>query len=320
MQRRTFLSTSTALAAATTAQALADAPMPMAKLGKTGLQVSRYCVGGYHMRVNGEETAIAIIRRARELGVNFFDSARLYHNGASDVAYGKAFSPAERQKVMLMSKAQVYSYDGAMKLLEETLRDMKTDYLDLWTCHQVATMQEVDQIFAPKGALEAFVKAKQQGKVRHIGFSGHRDPEVHQRLITSTNEWETVQMPINLIDPHYLSFINNVLPKARAKGMGVLAMKSNAMGQITKQSVAKIEDCLRFTWSQDVDLLVSGAETVAQLEQNIGVLKSLKKMSAGEQKTLLSSTAKGLIGSGVEKYKKPETKQAFFYRDGVPVG
>jgi len=151
---------------------------------------------------------------------------------------------------------------------------------------------------------QAFVKAKEQGKVRHIGFTGHQDPEVHQRLLRSFDGWETVKHPVNLIDQHHLSFIDNVLPKVRAKGLGMLAMKSNAMGEIGKQNVASIEDCLRFTWSQDIDTLVSGVETVEQLEQNIGVLKTMKKMSKEEMTTLLSRTKQGPTGAGVEKYKR----------------
>ena len=165
-------------------------------------------------------------------------------------------------------------------------------------------MKEVDQILGPGGSLQAFVKAKEQGKVRHIGFTGHHDPDVHQRLLRSFDGWETVQHPVNLIDQHHLSFIDNVLPKVRAKGLGMLAMKSNAMGEIGKQNVASIEDCLRFTWSQDIDTLVSGVETVEQLEQNIGVLKTMKKMSKEEMTTLLSRTKQGPTGAGVEKYKR----------------
>lgn len=319
MRRRTFLQTA-ALSAAARMELLADTPMPTATLGKTGLKISRFVVGGYHMNVQGEENATKIIHRAIDLGVNFFDSANLYHKGKSDEIYGRALEGGRRQKVMLMTKCEVYSRDGAMKTLEEQLRRMKTDYLDLWACHQVSEHKEVDQILAANGSLEAFVKAKQQGKVRHIGFTGHHDPSIHLRLLEATDVWETVQMPINLIDPHYLSFITNVLPVARKKGLGVLAMKSNAMGSITKQQVAKIEECLQFTWSQDVDAVVSGVETVEQLEANILTLKTMKKMTPQEISVLLHKTKQGKTGSQVEQYKVKE-KGAFAgpcHRDGEP--
>ncbi|NWF85622.1 MAG: aldo/keto reductase, partial [Bryobacteraceae bacterium] len=293
MQRRDFILTAASLKLA------AEAPMPMKTLGKTGLRVSRYVVGGYHMNVQGEAMATRIIHRAMDLGVNFFDSANAYHKGQSDEIYGRALAGGRRQKVFLMTKCELYSRKEAMALLETQLKRMKTDYLDLWQCHQVSEMKEVDQILGPGGSLEAFVEAKKQGKVRHIGFTGHRDPQVHLRLLAATDAWETIQMPVNCVDPHYLSFLKNVLPEARKKGLGVLAMKSNAMGTITKASVARIEECIRFTLSQDVDTLVSGAETVEQLEQNIGVVKSMTPMSPAEVETLLSRTGRGPVGSKI---------------------
>lgn len=287
-------------------RALAEAPMPMARLGKSGLMVSRFCLGGHHMRVRGEEEAIRIIHRAIELGVNFLDNAALYSKGASEETYGKALAGGKRQKVLVMSKAENRTRDGAMRQLETSLRRMQTDYLDLWQCHQVVEQAEVDQILGPNGALEAFVKAKEQGKVRHIGFTGHRDPAVLQRLLDSFDGWETVQHPVNLIDPHYLSFIHSVLPNIRKKGLGLVAMKTNAMGGIGKQGVASIAECLRFALSQDVDTVVSGVETVAQLEENVLLVKTFRRMSQQEISALLERTRKGPYGSKVERYKRPE--------------
>lgn len=320
MKRRTFLQVSPLALGAAGAAFSADVPMPMTTLGKSGLKVSKYCVGGYHMRVQGEAEGIRVIHRAMELGVNFFDSAYLYHDGGSDETYGKALTDGRRQKIVLMSKAEIRDRDGAMRQLETTLKRMNTDHLDLWQCHQVVTQEEVDQILAPKGALEAFVKAKEQGKVRHIGFTGHADPAVHLRLLNSYDGWETVQCPVNCIDPHYLNFTDNVLPAARKKGLGILGMKSNAMGAIGKARIATIEECLRFAWSQDVDVVVSGAESVAQLENNVGICKSFKKMSKQEISTLLSRTKKGEYGSKIEGYKKKESgaRRMPTHRDGDP--
>ena len=318
MRRRRFLEVSAAVLG-TTARALADGPMPMATLGKSGLRVSRYTLGGYHMRAGGEENAIRMIHRALELGVNFFDSAWHYNDGASDEAYGKALTPSERQKVLLMSKAHFRERDRAMQQLEDTLRRMKTDYLDLWQCHEVTTQQEVDRILGPAGALESFVQAKKQGKARHIGFTGHADPAVHQRLLDAYDGWETVQHPVNLIDPHYLSFIQTVLPNVRKRGLGLLAMKTNAMGPITKNRIATIQECLRFAWSQDIDTVVSGAETPEQLEENVRVLKTLVPMTKDEISALLARTAKGPHGPEIEEYKKkPGTAALLRHRDGQP--
>jgi uncharacterized protein len=309
MDRRTFLQSGSAALAANL-KLLADNPMPMATLGKTGMKVSRLTLGGYHMRVRGEEEGIRIVHRAIDLGVNMFDCAHLYHEGQSEITYGKALQGGLRQKIQLMTKAEIYTYDGAMKELEESLTRMKTDYLDLWCCHQVSKMSEVDQILGPKGSLQAFVDAKKQGKVRHIGFTGHHNPDVHLRLLNAFDGWETVQHPVNLVDPHYLSFINNVLPKVRAKGLGMLAMKSNAMGGITTNKVATIPECLRFTWSHDIDTLVSGVETVGQLEENVLAAKTFKPMPQKEQISLLERTKGGPVGTKVEKYKKEQSEPA----------
>lgn len=319
MNRRTFLQVSSSAVLAADLKALAEAPMPMATLGKSGLRVSRITLGGYHMAVGGEETAVRIIHRAIDLGVNMLDSAHKYHDGGSDTIYGKALKGALRQKVYVMSKAHLRDRDSAMRQLEETLRRMQTDYLDLWQCHEVSTHQEVDRIFGAGGALEAFVAAKKQGKVRHVGFTGHHDPSVHQRLLDGYDGWETVQHPVNLIDPHYLSFIGSVLPQIRKKGLGLLAMKSNAMGGITQNKIAAYAECMRFALSQDVDTLVSGATTIEELEQNVATVKSFRPMSQREQKELLARTRQGLYGSKVERYKKAEAgARHAIHHDGEP--
>jgi uncharacterized protein len=239
-----------------------------------------------------------------------FDSAGKYHDGKSDEIYGKAIDKSTRKNILLMSKAQLRDKVSAMKQLELTLKRMNTDYLDLWCCHEVARMDEVEKIFAPGGSLEAFVEAKKKGMVRHIGFTGHHDPDVHLALLKGFDGWETVQHPVNLVDPHYLSFIHNVLPKVRAKGLGLLAMKSNAIGGIAREKVATIPECLRFSWSHDVDTLVSGVETVQQLEENVLACKTFAKMTPQEMSALLDRTSKGPIGTKVETYKKPEKAAA----------
>jgi aryl-alcohol dehydrogenase-like predicted oxidoreductase len=315
MNRRDFLRASS-LAIASNA-ASADTALPTANLGMTGMRITRLTLGGAHMRFGSEANALAIIRRALELGVTMFDSAHKYNNGESDRCYGKAISAADRKRVFLMSKAELRTRDEAMRQLEETLRAMRTDYLDLWQCHEVTTHAEVDRIFAKGGALEAFVQAKQQGKVRHIGFTGHADPTVHQRMLAGYDGWETVQHPVNLVDPHYLSFIGNFLPKVRAKGLGMLGMKCNAMGGIGRNKIATYAECLRFTLSQDVDTVVSGATTVEELEQNVATVKAFQAMSPQEQAALLERTKKGPTGTRVENYKKTETGGALpAHRDG----
>jgi aryl-alcohol dehydrogenase-like predicted oxidoreductase len=308
MKRREFLTSSVAgaVGAATALPLSAEGEMPMRVLGKSGLNVSRFCLGGFHMAKNGPENAVKIIHRAIDLGVTFFDSAHKYHGGKSDEFYGRALRGGRRQKVLLMSKAELRDEASAMKQLEETLRRTNTDYLDLWQCHEVSTMDEVKKIFGPKGSLGAFVKAKEQGKVRHIGFTGHHDPEVHLALLNGFDGWETVQHPVNLIDPHYLSFIKNVFPKVGAKGLGRIAMKTNAIGNITGNKIATIPECLRFAMAQNPDTIVSGVETVGQLEENVAILKTQKAFTEEEVRQLLSRTGRGPFGSKIEDYKRKE--------------
>lgn len=279
----------------------------MHTLGRTGMKVSYFCLGGFHMRKNGEENGVKMIHHALDLGVNFFDSAHKYHQGESDVTYGKAFAESsKRQRALLMSKAELRTAKEAMQQLEETLQRMKTDYLDLWQCHEVSRMDEVEKIFAPGGSLEAFVKAKEQGKVRHIGFTGHHDPAVHQALMDGYDGWETIQHPVNLIDPHYLSFIENVLPKARKRKLGLIAMKTNAIGHITANNIATIPECLRYAMAQKTDVIVSGVETIEQLEENVATIKHDQPFKKKEIRTLLSRTAAGKIGPEIEQYKRKD--------------
>ncbi len=308
MKRREFLTSAAAgaVGAATALPLSAEGEMPMRILGKSGLNVSRFCLGGFHMAKNGPENAVKIIHRAIDLGVTFLDSAHKYHGGKSDEFYGMALKGGRRQKVLLMSKAELRDEASAMNQLEETLRRAGTDYLDLWQCHEVSTMDEVKKIFGPKGSLGAFVKAKEQGKVRHIGFTGHHDPEVHLALLNGFDGWETVQHPVNLIDPHYLSFIKNVFPKVGAKGLGRIAMKTNAIGNITGNNIATIPECLRFALAQNPDTIVSGVETVEQLEENVAIIKTQKPFTEEEVRQLLSRTSQGPVGSKVEEYKKKE--------------
>lgn len=318
MERRAFLSL-TGAALGAQLKALADTPIPSTTLGKSGLKVTKITLGGYHMRVNGEENAIKMIHRAIDLGITFLDSAHKYHNGESDISYGKALQGGLRKKVILMTKAEHRTREAATKQLEESLTRLKTDYLDLWQCHEVVSHEEVDKILAPGGSLEAFVKAKKDGKVRHIGFTGHADPSVHLRLLESYDGWETIQHPVNLIDQHYLSFIDNVLPRAGMKGLGRIGMKSNAIGNITKNRIASIPECLRFAWSHPIDTLVSGVQTIEELEQNVVSCKTFQPMSFTERHEILARTRSGPTGSKIENYKKKEFGAMHrVHRDGEP--
>src|SRR3954453_20864729 len=234
MRRRTFLSTSAAAGLS-----LGDIPEsqgagiknPKRVFGKTGEKLTIIGQAGGRFPMCSFEDAKAITRRAYDLGINYFDCARIYWNGKSEEVYG-AVLPPFRKKIFLTTKSPERSRAGAEADLEKSLRALKTDYLDLWQIHQVSEMKEVEQIFAPGGAIEAFVAAKKAGKCRFIGFTGHHDPEVHLAMLKHYDKYDTILMPLHAADPSYLSFEKNVLPVAIERGMGIQGMKSTANAKL----------------------------------------------------------------------------------------
>ena len=224
MRRRTFLTTSAVAGAAITARAAATSQpkpgdIPRRVFGKTGEKLTIIGQAGGRFPMITFEEAKAVTQRAYDLGINYFDCARIYWNGKSEEVYG-AVLPPFRKNIFLTSKSPERSRKGAEADLEKSLRALKTDYLDLWQMHQVSEMAEVEQIFAPGGAIEAFEAAKKAGKCRFIGFTGHHDPEVHLAMLKHYDKYDTILMPLNAADPSYLSFEKMVLPIAVQRGMG----------------------------------------------------------------------------------------------------
>ena len=205
------------------------------------------------------EDAKAITLRAYELGVNYFDCARIYWDGKSEEVYGDVLPPF-RKHIFLTTKSPQRSRQGAEADLEKSLRALKTDYVDLWQIHQVSTMDEVEQIFAPGGAIEAFEAAKKAGKCRFIGFTGHHDPEVHLAMLKKYDKYDTILMPLNPADPSYLSFEKNVLPVAVERGMGIQAMKSTANAKLLQ--AISLKDCLSYVLSLPIHCLALGCTTI----------------------------------------------------------
>ena len=218
MRRRTFLGTPAALAIDAAAAPPAT-EIPKRAFGKTGAQLTIIGQAGGRFPMTTYEEAKAVTRRAYDLGINYFDCARIYWNGRSEEVYGDALRDV-RKNIFLTTKSPVRDRKGAEADLEKSLRALKTDYLDLWQIHQVNEMKEVEQIFAPGGAIEAFVAAKKAGKTRFIGFTGHHDPEVHLAMLKRFDAYDTILMPLNPADPHYLSFEQKVLPVAELLHIG----------------------------------------------------------------------------------------------------
>ena len=261
--------------------------LPKRPLGKTGVEVTILGLGGEGiLRTFGQEgEAVSIIQRAIDLGITYFESARAY--SGSESYYGMALKE-RRKDIFLASKSHERTGDGALKHLETTLSMMKTDYLDLWMIHDVRTAKDLDVIFGPKGAIKAFEAAKRNKLARFIGISGHRNPTIISRAL-DLFPFDTVLMPVNPAEPHYWSFLSEVLPKAQGKGMGILGMKTLSRGVCIKIfGVESVENFFRFALTQPISTAVVGCETIVQLEMNIRIARSFQPMPIKEQEILLN--------------------------------
>jgi len=263
--------------------------VPKRLLGKTGDVVSILGLGGEGLLRNygrGEEAA-SLIHRAIDLGVTYFESARAY--AGSESYYGMALGE-RRREIFLASKSHERTLDGALGHLEATLKNMKTDFLDLWMVHDVRTMGDIDQIFGPQGAIKAFESARRNKLIKWIGISGHRNPTILSRAI-DLFPFDTVLIPVNPAEPHYWSFAQEVLPKAQAKGMGILGMKSLSRGVSIKIfGPDSSQDFLRFALTQPVSSIVVGCDTIEQLEMNAKVAQTFRPMTKRGQNILLEKT------------------------------
>jgi aryl-alcohol dehydrogenase-like predicted oxidoreductase len=261
----------------------------MRPLGATGLQVSALALGGYHLgsaSTQGESTEI--VARALDAGINFFDNAWEYHEGESETRLGAALV-GKRDRAVVMTKVCTHGRgkDVAMRMLEESLRRLRTDHVDVWQVHEVIYESDPDLIFAPGGAAEALVQAKRDGKVRFVGFTGHKDPSIHLRMLAHGFPFDTVQMPLNCLDATFRSFEQQVLPEANRRGMGVLGMKSlGGAGEIVKLGAATAHEGLRYAMSLPVATTISGIESLEVLRQNLEVAAGFEPMTADEMQAL----------------------------------
>ncbi|MDX2032554.1 MAG: aldo/keto reductase [Blastocatellia bacterium] len=275
--------------------------IPMRTFGGTGvkLTVIGLASGRFHL-TGSDEDAIALTRRAVELGINYFDTAHTYWGGHSEEIYGRAL-PEFRKKVFLTTKSNKRDRKGAEADLEESLRKMKTDYLDLWQVHEIMTLEEVEKVFAPGGAIEAFEAAKKAGKARFIGFTGHRDPEVHLEMLRRYDKWDTILMPLHIADPLYLSFEKQVLPIAIERKMGIQGMKN--FGNAKLLQTFSVRECLNYVLSLPIHCTTLGCTTTGQLEDDVRIAKSFKPF-AEEQMAALRQRATRIKGPLLEDWKK----------------
>jgi len=263
--------------------------VPQRPLGKTGVQVSALGVGGYHLgSTKDQNEATELVARALDAGINFFDNCWDYHDGLSEERLGTALK-GKRDQAFVMTKVCTHGRgkDVAMQQLEESLRRLQTDHVDLWQIHEVIYYNDPDLIFAPGGAAEALLAAKQQGKVRFVGFTGHKDPSIHLRMLTEDFPFDTVQMPLNCLDATFRSFEARVMPEANRRGIAVLGMKSmGGSGEIVTHGAATPSDALRYAMSLPVATTISGMDSLGVLEQNLGIAKGFQPMKAEDMQSL----------------------------------
>ncbi len=277
-------------------------------LGRTGERVSLIGLGGYHIgQSKDEEESIRIIRRAIDQGVTFMDNSWDYNGGASEMRMGKALRDGYRDKVFLMTKIDGRTKEAAAKQIDESLRRLQTDRLDLLQHHEVIRLEDPDRIFAVDGAQEAVRDAQKAGKVRYIGFTGHKDPSVHLRMLDIAKRhgtrFDTVQMPLNVMDAHFRSFGHQVLPVLLEEGIGPLGMKSMGDKFILKSGVVTPLECLHYTMTLPVSVVITGIDRMEILDQAIEAVRTFEPMTSAQVDALLARTAKPAADGTYELFK-----------------
>ncbi|MGA7341322.1 MAG: aldo/keto reductase [Terracidiphilus sp.] len=319
MRRRTFLTTSAAAGLAACAwgaetEQLKPGDIPKREFGKTGERLTIVGQAGGRFPLCSYEDAKAVTQRAYELGINYFDCARNYWQGRSEQVYGDVLPPY-RKNIFLTTKSSQRTRQGAEADLEKSLQALKTDHVDLWQIHQVMTLDEVEQIFAPGGAIEAFEAAKKAGKCRFFGFTGHHDPQVHLAMLGKYDKYDSILMPLNPADPAYLSFEKTVLPVAVERGMGIQAMKSTANAKLLQ--ALHLKDCLDYVLSLPIHCLALGCTTIGQIEDDVRIAQQFKPLDE-EQLAQIREKAAKFKGPQLEDWKiNTETAAASSYRDGL---
>lgn len=317
MERREFLKSAAGAALVTglgpSAQALASTgEIPRRVLGRTGIPVSVVGIGGYHIGSASvaEEEGIRIIRTALDSGINFLDNCWDYNGGESERRMGKALRDGYRQKAFLMTKIDGRTAVAAQKQLDESLSRLQTDHIDLLQVHEVIRMEDPERVFAAGGAMETLEKARKAGKIRFIGFTGHKNPAMHLHMIeTATHHnftFDTVQMPINVMDSQYNSFAGQVLPVASKLKMGILGMKGLGGGVFLESKTVKPVECLHYAMSQRVDCQITGCDSMKILNQALDLARNFQPMDEAAMKALRTRASSEAVTGELEKYKNSQ--------------
>ncbi len=314
MKRREFIKTATATAAASimtykTAYAETKDGIPHRVLGHTGERLSLVGIGGHHIGRSSvpEKIGIQIIRTALDNGVNFLDNAWDYNDGHSEIRMGKALRDGYRQKAFLMTKIDGRTKQAATQQLEESLRRLQTDHIDLLQIHEIIRMEDPEHVFAPGGCMEALLAAKQAGKIRYIGFTGHKSPEIHLHMLNVAAKhdfiFDSVQMPLNVMDAHFDSFQKLVLPVLEKHNIGALAMKPMGDGIILQSNTATPVECLRYTMNLKVTTVITGCDSIRILDQALNTARNFRPLSQTQVAAILAKTETVAVNGKYEMYK-----------------
>jgi predicted aldo/keto reductase-like oxidoreductase len=300
MKRRTFFHGALAGAAGTLPATARAGTVPTRKFGRTGVDLTIVGLAAARLQLIDLEGAKEVIRRSYDLGVNYFDNARSYGDGLTEEYYGAGME-GFRKEVFVTSKSVGRTREAAEKDLHASLKAMRTDYLDLWQIHSVATMDDIERIFAPGGAIEAFEAAKQAGKCRFIGFTGHTAPDLHLEMLKRYEGYDSILMPLNVADPHYLSFEKEVLPVAVKRGIGIQAMKVVGVAQLLRSF--SIEETIRYVLSLPVHCATMGANTLGQIEDDVRIAQRFAPLG-DEEMAALRKRSKRISGPRLENWKR----------------
>jgi len=273
-------------------------------LGKTGEQVSAIGIGGAHAaQPKDPAESVRLIRTAIDNGITFMDNCWDYSGGNAQVRMGDALRDGYRQRVFLITKIDSHLADAAAQQIDQCLQRLQTDRIDLMQIHEVIRPDDPDRAFASGGTMEALLAARQAGKIRFIGFTGHKDPDIHLKMLNMGFDWDTVQMPLNCVDTHHKSFEAKVLPVLVERGIGVLGMKPLAAGEAVRSGAATAEECLRYAMSLPTSVVITGCDSMPILEQAIRVWHSFTPMTPVEMAALRARTAARNTGGTLEGYK-----------------
>jgi predicted aldo/keto reductase-like oxidoreductase len=278
-------------------------------LGQTGQKISALGLGGYHIGKSelSEEESIRLIRTALDRGMSFLDNCWDYNNGVSEVRMGKALQDGYRQKAFLMTKIDGRTKESAAQQIDESLRRLQTDHVELMQFHEVIRLEDPDRIFAAGGAMEAMLAAKQAGKVRYIGFTGHKDPVVHLRMLDMAKahnfHFDAVQMPLNVMDAHFRSFQEQVVPVLVREKIGILGMKAFGDHFILNSNTVKPIECLHYCLNLPVSVQITGIDSTQILDQAFEAAKTFRPMSQQEVAALLARTQQAAVAGQYELYK-----------------